>query len=81
LGGVKRVIAQKETDQDEKTPVKYLAINKIATPTEFIIRSFGMQLRIETFFEDSKHDLDLRDRRRCKSARTPSDGCYYLHSS
>ena len=62
LGDVKLALAEKETgDEDEKNPVKYLATNKIDAPTEHIIRPYGMRWRIETFFEDSKQDLDLGD--------------------
>jgi FOG: Transposase len=61
LGDVKLVIAEKETDEDEENPVKYLATNKIDAPTEHVIRSYGMRWRIETFFEDSKQDLGLGD--------------------
>ncbi len=62
LGDVKLVIAEKETDEDDKkNPVKYLVTNKIDAPTEHIIRSYGMRWRIETFFEDSKQDLGLGD--------------------
>ncbi|QAU14057.1 IS701 family transposase (plasmid) [Halorubrum sp. BOL3-1] len=62
LGDVKLVIAEKETDdEDKENPVKYLATNKIDAPTEHIIRSYGMRWRIETFFEDSKQDLGLGD--------------------
>ena len=61
LGDVKLVIAEKETDEDEENPVKYLATNKIDAPTAHIIRSYGMRWRIETFFEDSKQDLGFGD--------------------
>ena len=61
LGDVKLVIAEKETDEDEENPVKYLATNKIDAPTEHVIRSYGMRWRIETFFEDSKQDLGFGD--------------------
>jgi len=61
LGDGKLVIAEKETDEDEENPVKYLATNKIDAPTEHVIRSYGMRWRIETFFEDSKQDLGLGD--------------------
>jgi hypothetical protein len=57
LGDVKVVITEKETDEDdEKSPVKYLASNIIDAPTQDVIRSYGMRWRIETFFEDSKED-------------------------
>jgi hypothetical protein len=55
------VLAEKETNEDEEKPAKYLATNKIDAPTEHVIRSYGMRWRIETFFEDSKQDLGLRD--------------------
>jgi hypothetical protein len=55
------VLAEKETNEDEQKPAKYLATNKIDVPTEHVIRSYGMRWRIETFFEDSKQDLGLRD--------------------
>ena len=61
LGDVKLVIAEKETDEDEEHPGKYLVTNKIDAPTEHVIRSYGMRWRIETFFEDSKQDLGLGD--------------------
>jgi len=61
LGKLKVVIAEKETDEDEKNPVKYLATNKIDAPTAHIIGSYSMRWRIETFFEDSKQDLGLGD--------------------
>jgi SRSO17 transposase len=61
MGDVKLVIAEKETEEDEENPVKYLATNKIDAPTEHVIRSYGMRWRIETFFEDSKQDLGLGD--------------------
>lgn len=61
LGDVKLVIAEKETDEDEENPIKYLATNKIDAPTPHVIRSYGMRWRIETFFEDSKQDLGLGD--------------------
>ena len=61
LGDVKLVIAEKETDEDEENSVKYLATNKVDTPTEHIIRSYGTRWHIETFFEDSKQDLGLGD--------------------
>ncbi len=57
---MKLVIAEKEAE-DGENPVKYLATNKIDAPTEHVIRSYGMQWRIETFFEDSKQDLGLGD--------------------
>ena len=40
---MKLVIAEKETDEDEENPVKYLATNKIDAPTEHVIRSYGMR--------------------------------------
>jgi hypothetical protein len=61
LGDVKLVIAEKETDEDEDNPVKYLVTNKIDAPTEHLIRSYSKRWRIETFFEDSKQDLGLGD--------------------
>lgn len=54
-------MAEKETEEDEDNPVKYLATNKIDASTEHVIRSYGMRWRIETFFEDSKQDLSFGD--------------------
>ena len=59
LGDVRLVIAEKETDEDEENPVKYLATNKIDAPSAHIIRSYSHRWRIETFFENSKEDLGL----------------------
>ena len=59
LGEVRLVIAEKEVDEDEENPVKYLATNKIDAPSAHIIRSYSKRWRIETFFEDSKEDLGL----------------------
>ena len=59
LGEVRLVIAEKEVDEDEENPVKYLATNKIDAPSAHIIRSYSKRWRIETFFEDSKDDLGL----------------------
>jgi hypothetical protein len=42
-GDVKLVIAEKETDEDEESPVEYLGTNKIDAPTEHVIRSYGMR--------------------------------------
>ena len=62
LGDGKLAIAGKETDEDdEENPIKYLATNKIDVPTEYVIRSYAMHWHIETFFEDSKQNLDLGD--------------------
>jgi len=62
LGDVKLIIAEKETDEDDKdNPIKYLATNKIDAPTAHVIRSYTMRWRIETFFEDSKQDLGFGD--------------------
>jgi hypothetical protein len=55
-GDVKLVVAEKKTDEDEESPVKYLATNKIDAPTQHVIRSYRMRWRIETFFVDSKQD-------------------------
>ena len=49
LGDVKLVIAQKEPEEDEENPVKYLATNKIDAPTDHLIRSYSKRWRIETF--------------------------------
>jgi SRSO17 transposase len=54
-------MAEKVTDDDEENPVKHLATNKIDAPSAHIIRSYSYRWRIETFFEDSKQDLDLGD--------------------
>jgi|GEM_PF-1301986 len=59
LGEVRLVIAEKEVEEDEENPVKYLATNKIDAPSAHIIRSYSKRWRIETFFEDSKEDLGL----------------------
>ena len=62
LGDVKLIIAEKETDEDDKdNPIKCLATNKIDAPTAHVIRSYTMRWRIETFFEDSKQDLGFGD--------------------
>ena len=58
---MKLVIDEKKTDEDEENPVNYLITDKIDAPTEHVIRSYGTRWRIETFFEDSKQDLSLRD--------------------
>jgi Transposase DDE domain. len=59
LGEVRLVITEKEVDEDEENPVKYLATNKVDAPSAHIIRSYSRRWRIETFFEDSKEDLGL----------------------
>jgi SRSO17 transposase len=60
LGEVRLLIAEKATDdEDEANLVKYLATNKIDAPSEHLIRTHLYRWRIETFFEDSKQDLDL----------------------
>lgn len=59
LGEVRLAITEKEVDEDEENPVKYLATNKIDAPSAHIIRSYSKRWRIETFFEDSKGDLGL----------------------
>jgi len=61
LGDAKLVIVEKEVEEYEENPVKYLATNKVDAPTEHVIRSYGMRWRIETFFEDSKQDFGLGD--------------------
>jgi SRSO17 transposase len=61
LGEGQLVIAERVTDDDEDNPVKSLATNKIDAPSAHIIRSYSDRWRIETFFEDSKQDLDLGD--------------------
>ena len=41
---MKLVIVEKETgDDDEESPVKYLATNKINAPIEHLIRSYSMR--------------------------------------
>jgi len=59
LGEIRLLIAEKEVNEDEENPVKYLATNKIDAPSAHIIRSYSKRWRIETFFEDSKEDLGL----------------------
>ena len=59
LGEVRLVITEKEVDEDEENPIKYLATNKVDAPSAHIIRSYSKRWRIETFFEDSKGDLGL----------------------
>jgi SRSO17 transposase len=61
LGDVKSVIAEKETEEAEDNPVRYLVSNKVDAPTEHVIRSYSKRWRIETFFEDSKQDLGFGD--------------------
>ncbi len=61
LGKVRLAIAENVTDEDEENPVKYLATNKIDPPSTQIIRSYSYRWRIETFFEDSKQEIGLRD--------------------
>ena len=58
---MKLVIAEKEPEEDEENPVKYLVSNKIDAPTDHLIRSYSKRWRIETFFEDSKQDLGFGD--------------------
>ena len=58
---MKLVIAEKETEEDEDNPVKYLISNKVDAPTEHVIRSYSKRWRIETFFEDPKQDLGFGD--------------------
>jgi hypothetical protein len=53
------VIAETEVEDDEENPVKYLATNKIDSPSAHIIRSYSKRWRMETLFEDSKEDLVL----------------------
>jgi len=57
LGDVRLVIAEKETDEDEENPVKYLVTNKIDAPSAHIIRSYSHRWHIDTFFGNSKEYL------------------------
>jgi hypothetical protein len=54
-GDGKLIIAEKDADEDEENPVKYLVTNKVDPPTEHIIRSYGVCWRLEIFFANLKH--------------------------
>jgi SRSO17 transposase len=57
-GEVRLVITEKVTDEDEENPTMYLATSKIDAPSAHIIHSYSSRWRIETFFEDSKQELE-----------------------
>jgi hypothetical protein len=70
LGDVKLVIAEKQAEEDEEGPVKYLATNRADAPTEHVIHPYGMRRRIKAFFEDSKQEVGLGDPR-CRPPKVP----------
>ncbi len=59
LGEVKLLITEKVSD--EEPSVKYIVSNKIDAPANHLIELYAMRWRVETFFRNTKHDLDFGD--------------------
>lgn len=58
---MKVAITEKESDDGEDNPVKYLATNTIDASTAHTIRLYAMLWLIKTFFEFPKQNLRWGD--------------------
>jgi len=62
LGRVKLLITEKElSDESEELSVKCIVSNKTDAPVSHLIELYAMRWRVETFFRDTKQDLDFGD--------------------